>query len=192
MEKDKRSWISKLNKIEKKEKDSKAKTHVQDTLEAIKKLPANTVLRKHYHTRNFNSRKWVIGAYRRWSDSKKTGSKRSRELGNITKVDIELDLLDTNQFTEGEKRSGMRCLVRRFPQYTSLSVDEDRVLRLILRQNIWGSERIKFEKTLCADTSETRKNVKRRMQWQCWLACNTRDKEESRGRRKIEDKASRC
>lgn len=120
----------------------------RDTLNAINKLPKGTALRDHAETRSFNQSRWILKAFRECHKSTRTGNADTREVGNVTQLEPTNDILDSTHLTTEEKRSSLRYVLHRFPQYIKPTKEEAEVLKLILRQNVWGTERRRLTEVL--------------------------------------------
>lgn len=140
-EKDVNTWIVKLRRYAASKEETKVGNHARDSLDEIRKLQTGTALRDYLsdaETKSFSGLRWATQAFRSWNIETRTGNETSRALGNVTQSEVKQYILDSKLITAAGKRSVLWYVVYRFPQYTKLTIEEDKVTRLVLRRKRLG------------------------------------------------------
>lgn len=126
-----RVWTVKLGRASRTHHTEKVKKHAQDALNAITKLPQEVPARRYFTRGPFEPKRWEVQEFKSWRTSTLSDSAKPRVIDRVTKSVVEDDILDSNRLTVGEKRSGWRYLVYRFPLDTTAEVQEDAALSVV-------------------------------------------------------------
>lgn len=80
-------------------------------------------------------------ALQRWLSDTRSGNRAVRKIDKVTVVFIEYNVLDATELKVEEKRSAMRFMIYKFPCTIVLTNDEDRKMRLIVKESLTETER---------------------------------------------------
>lgn len=131
-----KNWISRLRWSVHNGLNTKVRRHAKDTLYAIQKMDENTILRKQYTGRGEMKEKAILNAFEKWHVELAPAKRSSRAVDKVSKLVIARSMLDSHNFQAPLKYSAYRYLVYRFPTHAKLNGQEQRSLRLLLKQDL--------------------------------------------------------
>lgn len=100
------------------------------------------MLRKHYTRRGGFKNKILLSSFEKLNQDLAPAKCSSRAVDKVSKLTITRDILDAPCLSAPEKCSAYRYLVYRCPTHAKSSKQEQKSLRLLLKQDLSKGERV--------------------------------------------------